>query len=376
MSATVRRWLAYPLPPDVARALGVTAGLPDVRHVVVLPDVHLASDVCIGTVVATAKSLYPAAVGSDIGCGMAAVRFDATAEVLADECAAARVLDGLGRVVPIHRQPSARLLPALPEELATLALSDPRLEKEKHRDGRVQFGTLGRGNHFLELQKDAEGAIWLLVHCGSRGIGEAIARHHLARATAGPVGLRSLDADSDRGRAYLADHRWAVRYAELGRLAIVDAVVALLQDLFGVAADRSTLFQADHNHVRRETHSAEDLWVHRKGALFAGEGEPGAIPGSMGTLTFHVEGRGSLDSLASCSHGAGRAMSRTEARRSIGLRRLLSETRGVWFDHRRADALREEAPSAYKDLRSVMRAQKDLVRIVRELRPILCYKGA
>ena len=149
----------------------------------------------------------------------------------------------------------------------------------------------------------------------------------------------------------------------------------VLHESFAIGLDWSTLIHADHNHVRRETHGGEPLWVHRKGALPAGEGMPGVIPGSMGTASYHVTGRGCDDALCSSSHGAGRALSRTEAAQTISPRRLAEEMRGVWFDERHARSLCDEAPSAYKDVRAVMRAQRDLTRIDRQLRPILSYKG-
>ncbi len=359
--------VAEPPSAEVRRAIDRMAALEDAARVAVLPDVHLAEDVCIGTVLATRRLLYPAAVGGDIGCGMTALRFDGPADLLAGEEAAARVLAGLYRAVPANRHAAIDL----PPDLAGRPLSDPRLEREKGRDGRVQFATLGRGNHFLELQSDPEGRLWLLVHSGSRAIGQAITACHSAERG----GLSPIEADGPAGRAYLADHAWAVDYARANRAAMVDAAARVLADELGVRPEESSRIECHHNHVRRESHDGEDLWVHRKGALPADEGEQGIIPGSMGTATFHVEGRGCEDSLRSSSHGAGRAMSRSEARRVVRASEFLGQMRGVWFDHRRADALREEAPAAYKDVRAVLRAQRELTKIVRELRPVLSYKA-
>ena len=164
-------------------------------------------------------------------------------------------------------------------------------------------------------------------------------------------------------------------YAEQNRLAMLTAVALLFEEFFGIAADRDSLIHANHNHVRREIHFGREYWVHRKGAQSARAGEPGIIPGSMGTASFHVTGRGCQESLCSSSHGAGRKMSRTDARRTISRRKLDRQMASIWFDHRCAQALRDEAPGAYKDIHAVMRAQKKLTRIVRELRPILSYKG-
>lgn len=373
----VRTWLAEPMPHDVVQAVARTAAANDVQRVAVMPDVHLAEDVCVGLAVATKSLIYPQAVGNDIGCGMAAIAFDAEADLLADENAAGHVLAGLYQSVPAMRQRRALMPEVLPDDIAKTALSHSRLEKMKQRDGRVQLGTLGRGNHFLEFQRDTEGRLWLMVHSGSRGIGQAIAGHHLAIAQLETSAKRLpwLVADSHTGQAYLADMNWAVRYAGQNRLAMIRVVAAMVQRLFSVSMDESSLIHSDHNHVRREAYENVEFWIHRKGALAAQDGLPGVIPGSMGAASFHVVGRGCEAALCSSSHGAGRALSRGQARNRIGARQVGREMHGIWFDYRKSDQLRDEAPSAYKDIHAVMRAQRDLTRVVRELRPILSYKG-
>lgn len=374
-AAAVRTWLCEPLPTGTAVALERLARSDGVRHVAVMPDVHLAEDVCIGTAVASSRWVYPTAVGGDIGCGVAAIRFDADRDLLAEPAAAEAVLVGLAERVPSNRHSRRTMRDGLPRELADSPLSDPRLEAMKDRDGRVQLGTLGRGNHFVELQADGDGALWLAVHSGSRGIGQAIARHHFERAVKSESGMPMLDADTEPGRAYLADAAWAGRYAAANRLAMVEVVVRLMEDLFGVTGARNSLIHTDHNHVREEPHFGEALLTHRKGAAPADEGQENVIPGSMGTATFHVTGRGCEEALRSSSHGAGRALPRAEARRAIGRKDLERQLRGVWYDRRMTDLLRDEAPAAYRDIGKVMRVQRDLVRVVRELRPVLCYKG-
>jgi hypothetical protein len=196
-AAVLHQWTAAPPPHDVQDALARLRHAEDVARVAVMPDVHLAEDVCIGTVVATRTTLLPAAVGGDIGCGMAAIAFDADADLLADEHAAAAVLDGLMRAVPAQRWPDRQ---PLPDDLAERPLSDPALEGHKRRIGGLQLGTLGRGNHFLELQADDAGRLWLMVHSGSRGLGQAIRDHHDARAARLRGGLRGLPADTPRAR--------------------------------------------------------------------------------------------------------------------------------------------------------------------------------
>lgn len=375
------QWLCQPLAGEVERSQERLADSPDVCRLAVMPDVHLASEVCVGVVTATRRLIYPGAIGGDIGCGMAALAFDANAAMLADENSAARLLAGLYRRVPTMRHEAASASSQLPGALCEQSLSHPRLEKLKMRDGRVQFGTLGRGNHFLEFQADERGRLWLLVHSGSRAMGQAITSHHVAiaiRAAAHASNsgrLCSLASDTEQGAAYLADLAWAREYARLNRLAMVEAAADLLASLFEINADWSSLIHSDHNHVHRETHDGEELWVHRKGALSAYDKEPGVIPGSMGSASFHVAGRGHAAALCSSSHGAGRTMSRSEAARTISVKRLQKQMHGVWFDRRQTARLRDEAPSAYKDIRAVMRAQRDLTCIVRELQPLLSYKG-
>ena len=376
-SAPVFRWLAQPLPKDVARSIERLATADDVQHVAVMPDVHLSGDVCVGLAVATTHLIYPAAVGSDIGCGMAALPLRGEAGILQDRRQAAALLQRLRERIPSIRH-SRRTMPSeLHAQLVSQPLSHPRLNKLKLRDGLVQLGTLGRGNHFAELQADDEDCLWLMLHSGSRGMGQAISQHHLALASAEkpPNWLVSLDATTDEGRAYLTDAAWAIAYAEQSRLAMIRAICELVAELFRIEADESRLIHCDHNHVRQEEHFGRLLWVHRKGALPAGEGLPGIIPGSMGAASYHVTGRGCEESLCSSSHGAGRALSRGEAMKRVSVRQLEREMRGVWYDSHLAERLRDEAPSAYKEIGAVMRAQKELTRIERRLRPLFSFKG-
>jgi tRNA-splicing ligase RtcB len=376
--AKIHTWLAEPLPREVAESIARLADAEDVQYVAVMPDVHLANEVCVGAVVATRRLIYPAAVGGDIGCGMAAIGFDAAADLLRDERSAARLLRRLYQRIPSLRHSKQTMPSRLPECLQEQPLSHLRLEKLAGRDGRVQLGTLGRGNHFLEFQADEQGQLWLMVHSGSRAMGQAITAHHLEGAAVGtsPTRLRFLDGESAAGQAYVSDLGWALRYATENRLAMVRAACEAMAELFAINADLRSLVHGHHNHVRRETHFGEEFWIHRKGASSAAPGEPGVIPGSMGTASFHVEGRGNELALRSSSHGAGRAMSRAEAAHRVGVKQLQRQMEGVWFDHRQAQRLRDEAPAAYKDIHAVMRSQRDLVRIVRTLRPILSYKGS
>lgn len=374
MTAVVHQWIAGRLDDDVQASLGRLAAGDDIAHIAVMPDAHLAWDVCIGVVLGARSRLYPQAVGGDIGCGMASLGFHADADRIDDASAAARLLTALGKLVPANRH-SARTQRQLPERLRDRPLSNPKLEKLKSRDGRVQFGTLGRGNHFLECQRDESGRLWVTVHSGSRAMGQEVRELHMERAATDDTGLRFLDAKTEQGVAYLEDLEWCTEYASRNREAMLDAVVTIMGELFQIEPDPESLIDCHHNFARREEHGGRALWVHRKGALSAREGEAGIIPGSMGASTFHVTGRGCSASLCSSSHGAGRALSRTEARRVMHARRFRREMRGVWFDPRMERRLFDEAPSAYKNIRQVMKAQRELTRVVRRLEPVVVYKG-
>jgi tRNA-splicing ligase RtcB len=373
--AVVRSWLSEPLPRDVRGPLDLLARTPGVARIAVMPDVHWSEGVCVGVVVGARDRLFPDAVGRDIGCGVAAEAYDVPADRLRDASVARLLLDDLARLVPVHRHGGDGLLHRLPDALDAEGLSDPHLRRLAERDGRVQFATIGRGNHFLELQADDEDRLWAMVHSGSRAMGHAIHAHHLRAARRARVGLAGIDAASEAGDAYRRDVAWAVAYAEESRRAMLRALSESLDRRLGGAPLAGSRISCGHNHVRRETHFGEDLWVHRKGAVSAAEGEAGIVPGSMGTVSFHTAGRGCHEAMASCAHGAGRALPRSEARRRITPRDLHREMGSVAWDARRERDLVEEAPSAYKDVGAVMRAQSDLVRVVRRLRPLLSFKG-
>jgi len=373
--AQMQAWLSEPVPKEVEHALRRLCRSDDVQYVAVMPDVHLSEEVCIGTVIATTHMLYPDAVGGDIGCGVSSVRIGGGAMQLADERTAAKLLKGLSRFVPAIRRGTNIECSSPPDCITKVLLSDARLERLKVRQALAQLGTLGRGNHFLEFQKDAEERLWLAVHSGSRMMGQAIRDYHLKGARHATTGLRYLEAFSTSGEAYRHDMAWALTYAEANRRAILQTVVCLVEELLGVTADWATYVTCTHNHVRQEHHFDADWWVHRKGAIGAEMGVEGIIPGSMGTATYHVQGRGYSASLCSSSHGAGRVLSRSEAHRIIRVEQFQREMRGIWFDQRHLAKLRDEAPSAYKDITHVMRAQRELTKIIRVLTPVLNYKA-
>ncbi|MCB9751121.1 MAG: RtcB family protein [Myxococcales bacterium] len=379
--APMTRWWSEPPPEDVQRALERLRRAPDVARVAVMPDVHLAREVCVGTVLATRRVLYPAAVGGDIGCGMATVAFEGDPSPLTRDAALAeRVLDDLERRIPILRHGKGRA-PPMPDALRERSLSAAPLERHRVRTAPLQLGTLGRGNHFLELQLEtreraAPPRLWLMLHSGSRAIGREIRAHHERAATISYAGLKGVDAESPAGRAYLEDMDWALRYASANRDAMLRRAVEIVESRLGLTRAPETRVDCHHNFVRLERPDGQEaLWVHRKGAISAAAGEPGLIPGSMGTPSYHVEGRGLADALCSSAHGAGRRLARGAATRAISTRRLRAQLAGVRWQEHLADKLRSEAPDAYKDIHAVMRAQRPLTRVVRELRPVLSYKG-
>jgi tRNA-splicing ligase RtcB len=305
---------------------------------------------------------------------MLAVALNIESESLSDPRVAGRVLAEVGRAVPGRRR-NRRTVIQQPGDVAGSALSNPSLESIRRNEGAVEFATPGSGNHFIEIEADEENRLWLMVHSGSRALGQAIRDYHLSRAQPVDNRLRVLDANSDAGAEYLQDASCARRFASASRRAIAEEVGRALARTIGAEIRWETVITTDHNHVSLEHFGGCDLWVHRKGAMSARLGERGVVPGSMGGLSFHGEGRGHAAALCSSAHGAGRALSRTQARAQITERELRREMKGIWYDSRITEKLRDEAPSAYKDIRAVMKAQKDMVKITRTLRPLLNYKG-
>ncbi|MBF0501445.1 MAG: RtcB family protein [Candidatus Riflebacteria bacterium] len=372
--APVHMWIADSLSSEARDNIDRLAKTEGVFHIAIMPDVHLANEVCVGSVIATEGIILPGAIGGDIGCGMAAIGFNGDSSVLSDKNAATQVMSQLYARIPAIRH-SRRFVPIIPQNCdRPLSFADGTRMLDK--DGRLEFATLGSGNHFLEFQAGEDGRLWIMVHTGSRAMGQAIAAHHLKNTIKTSTGFKYLDADSDEGKEFLMDMEWAVAYAKASRRAIIFACVEIMKRLFGLASDATTILDCVHNFLGREDVSGRQVWVHRKGAISVRDGEIGVVPGSMGTPSFHVTGRNCEAALFSSAHGAGRCRSRSEARRSISDRQFLKSMQGIWFDHRRAQQLLDEAPGAYKDIIAVMRAQNDLVRTERKLRPILNFKGA
>jgi tRNA-splicing ligase RtcB len=355
------------------------ASLPWVfHHVAAMPDVHFGKGATVGSVIAMKGAVSPAAVGVDIGCGMAAVRTSLTAGDLPDDLRGIR--RELERTIPVgfnqHRDAVER--PQDKEFWDEFHQLTPAV-KDLLPKARRQLGTLGGGNHFIELCLDSEDRVWMMLHSGSRNIGKTLAEIHIQRAKklAHNRDLPDRDlavflAGTKEMDEYRRDLFWAQRYAMKNR----EAMLGLYEDVlrrFRPDVEFADRVLCHHNYVAEETHFGEEVLVTRKGAIRAGRGELGIIPGSMGTRSFIVRGLGSAQSFESASHGAGRRMSRGEARRRFTVKDLEAQTRGV--ECRKDGGVLDEIPAAYKSIEQVMENQKDLVEVVAELRQVLCVKG-
>ncbi|WP_017608596.1 RtcB family protein [Nocardiopsis xinjiangensis] len=362
------------------------SAVPWVHGLAVMPDVHFGKGATVGSVIAMRDAVSPAAVGVDIGCGMTAVRTGLRAEDLPEDLR--RVRSALEAVVPVGfdmhgEEVDPASLPLLDErdwDRFWSAFEDlaPSVHHRRDRAHR-QMGTLGGGNHFLEVCLDDDGRVWIVLHSGSRNIGNELAAHHIEQARSLPHNQDLPDRDlavfvsrTPQMEAYRRDLFWAQEYAKRNR----DVMMALACRAVLEQIPHTTFEQwisCHHNYVAEETYDGVDLLVTRKGAIRAGRGEYGVIPGSMATGTYIVRGLGNPDSFNSASHGAGRRMSRNKARRTFSRRDLLEQTRGV--ECRKDTGVIDEIPGAYKDLESVMAAQTDLVEVVAHLRQVICVKG-
>jgi tRNA-splicing ligase RtcB len=381
----IRLWAnPHEVEADALRQLKAVASLPWVaHHVAVMPDVHVGRGATVGSVIAMRGAVAPAAVGVDIGCGMAAVKTSLTAARLPDNLRQLRL--AIEAAVPVGRhQHSAPVWQqsALAARTAALLERFHNLEAEVQRFvGRVQLqlGTLGGGNHFIEVCLDTEDAVWLMLHSGSRFVGAALAEHHMAVAskllhnrTLPDPDLAVFLAGSPGFDAYRRALYWAQEYAALNRDLMLQRLQALLLEAWPDTTFEPAV-SCHHNYLAEEEHYAETLLVTRKGAIRAGLGELGIIPGSMGAKSFIVRGRGNALSFESASHGAGRRMSRSQARRAYTAKDLAYQTTGV--ECRKDNGVVDEAPKAYKDIRRVMEQQQDLVEVVAELKQVVCVKG-
>lgn len=377
----VAMWLSDPLDHKSGETLLRLLSLPGLARMAVMPDVHPSADVCVGTVLGVSDIVFPRAIGGDIGCGMAALP---VGSLTLDEPEREEILRHFTRCIhPIMRSGKGvdeppSFSPPSPDDFR-----DSRLRAIAAGDGERQLGTLGGGNHFVELQHDGD-ELWLMVHSGSRFMGQAVAAHYAKRAKAEGVcaAMNGLRADSAAGADYLSDQDWCVEYARANRAALLASASRAMARVVGIRPRWEKLLDIPHNFVRVETHASsgvggggESLLVHRKGAAPAHAGQAGIIPGSAGAYSVHVEGRGDPASLCSSSHGAGRVYSRSDAKTLVTEADVREQLRGITYAKDRARNLRDEAPAVYRDLRTVLEAQRDLVRVTRTLKPLVSFKA-
>ncbi len=367
---------ARTIPEGALQQLGRIAAQPYVvSHVAAMPDLHVAHGVAVGTVFATDGMLVPSALGGDLGCGVSAVQLDLPAQALGRR-ELERVLDGWSRIIPagdaVHRRGGR----AAPASLVETPLSTGALEHQRERLLPRHLGTLGGGNHFLELDRDMDGATWLLVHSGSRGLGSAIGAHHARAAEVEGHGeIPGLAFDSDPGHAFVADLAWALGFAVANREALAEAALDVIAEVAGTTPAELMRIDVHHNYAAREEHLGLTVWVHRKGAIAAPEGALVLIPGSMGTASYVARGLGEPTSFRSASHGAGRTMTRREARERVSVDRLKHALRRVVHDGRRLSSLVEEAPAVYRDIGEVLEDEADLLVPLVRLEPLVVLKG-
>jgi tRNA-splicing ligase RtcB (3'-phosphate/5'-hydroxy nucleic acid ligase) len=373
--------------PEALLQLERTARLPFVeRHVAVMPDCHVGIGATVGSVIATDGAIIPAAVGVDIGCGMIAVRTNLGAADLPDSLAGLRAR--IERTIPTgvgqrgrnrHLTPGAR---TRVDALARDAGGGPAREYgDLESSWPEQLGSLGGGNHFIEVSLDADNRVWLVLHSGSRGIGNRLATRHIKTArkllAARHLQLEDPDlAELQEGTpefdAYMRDLHWSQEFARHNRDEMMDRLVTALREEVPHAAEVDRI-NCHHNFTQREEHFGRDLWITRKGAIQMKKGQRGVIPGSMGTRSYVVSGLGNRESFESAPHGAGRRMSRGEARKRFTMEDLEKRMEGI--ESRLRPSILDEHPDSYKDIDEVMERSRDLVQIEHVLRQVLNVKG-
>lgn len=356
------------------------------KHVALMADAHVGKGSTIGSVIATKGAIIPAAVGVDIGCGMVAVQLELSKDELLDRADLNKILLKIEEKIPSgmgkqHKKTTTMSI----EKSDKISLTDSHYSLADS-----QLGTLGSGNHFIEICADQNNQIWLMVHSGSRGVGNKIASKHISKASKimqkyfielPDPDLAYFVQQTDEFSQYMADMWWLQDYAKQNRLVMVNTLQKIVEDVMASkkenvhAIERTFFVDSHHNYINRENFDGQDIWVTRKGAVSAYEGEFGIIPGSMATGSYIVEGKGSKASFCSCSHGAGRRMSRTVAFDSLTEESLIEEMQGkIWLE-KSASRLVDEHPFAYKDLGRVMEDQTDLVDAKFRLECLLNYKG-
>lgn len=362
-----------------------TSRLPFVEgHVALMPDAHVGIGATVGSVIPTQGAIIPAAVGVDIGCGMIAVETPVHASALPDSLD--RLHGHIAKVVPsgVGKGHEVGQRPGMPSDLVAYAMSHFDYRTNLCDTAFRQYGTLGSGNHFVEVCLDERDRVWIVLHSGSRGIGNKLATQHIESAR-GLMKRYFIDLE-DRDLAYLVegtpefdayiqDMLWSQDYARGNRDAMMDAVLIQFKGFLGWDFDELRRVNCHHNFTQKEHHRGRNIWVTRKGAIKADKGDEGVIPGSMGTRSYIVSGLGNPASFNSCSHGAGRRLSRGAARKQLTVDSLRDAMKGRAWNETQAEALLDEHPDSYKDVDQVMADQADLVEIQHTLHQILNYKG-
>lgn len=387
----IKAWTkGVPIESEAIKQLQNTASLPFIfNHVAVMPDVHFGMGATIGSVVATKGAVIPAAVGVDIGCGMMAIQLSLTANDLPESLKHLR--SEIEKCVPVgfaqHRDNvlDEHQVKVWSKDVKDLVDEHPEIAKMvKDPIAKVmnQSGTLGGGNHFIELCLDENNNVWVMLHSGSRGIGNIIGRHFINKAKEDmrvhhinleDTNLSYLSEGTQHFDEYVTWVEWAQHYAAKNRQVMMKLVLAALEKHLPEFSIKKQAINCHHNYISRENHFGSNVIVTRKGAVRARVEDYGIIPGSMGAKSFIVKGLGNQDSFCSCSHGAGRVMSRTKANKVFTVQDHIQATKGV--ECRKDAKVIDETPGAYKDIDAVMNAQKDLVEIVHTLKQVVCVKG-
>ncbi|MDX2097427.1 MAG: RtcB family protein [Leptolyngbyaceae cyanobacterium bins.59] len=380
----VLSWANHDLGHDEMKMAKNVASLPFVfKHVALMPDVHLGKGALVGSVVATKDAIIPAAVGVDIGCGMGALKTQFTAEQLDGKLK--QIRRDIEAIIPVGFNENKELDKSVTNwqgwrDFKDLHAGVQHLEPKAMK----QMGSLGGGNHFIEVCLDEAGTVWLMLHSGSRNIGNMVAQRHIetAKHLAKMAGEKLPDSDlayfvqgTAEFAAYWHDLQWAQAYAKYNRDVMMARFKQVIdRHLAGGKPTRALLeVNCHHNYAEKEVHFDEDVYVTRKGAVRAREEDYGIIPGSMGAKSYIVKGKGNAVSYCSCSHGAGRLLSRSKAKLQFSLDDLLQQTQGI--ECRKDEGVLDEIPAAYKPIEQVMANQADLVEIVATLKQVICVKG-
>ncbi len=383
-SIPVLSWANHDLGSEETKMAKNVASLPFVfKHVALMPDVHLGKGALVGSVIATKEALMPAAVGVDIGCGMCAVKTPFVADKLEGKLKKIRL--DLEAAIPVGFNENKDIEKSVTnwQGWSHFKQLHPGVQDLNGKAMR-QMGSLGGGNHFIEVCLDSENSVWLMLHSGSRNIGNMLAQRHISTAkdlakltnTSLPdPDLAYFVAGTPEFRAYWRDLQWAQNYAHFNRDVMMNRFKRIIEKHLAGGKPTKPLLSVNchHNYAEKEVHFGEDVYVTRKGAVRAREEDYGIIPGSMGAKSFIVKGKGNHDSYCSCSHGAGRLMSRSKAKKHFSLDDLIEQTKGI--ECRKDEGVLDEIPGAYKPIDEVMTNQSDLVEVVATLKQVVCVKG-